>query len=147
MVAQSPAAVALLPIQPRYANAILRGEKRVEFRRRRFGRDVEYVVVYASSPICGIVGSFRISDVAEGPPGDIWDAFKDVGAIEREDFFRYYAGAERAVAIGIERVCVLGEALPLRELSSSLKAPQSYTYLTREHVDRLNELSAELIEG
>jgi predicted transcriptional regulator len=147
MVAQSTAAVALLPIHPRYADAILRGEKRVEFRRRRFGRDVEYVVVYASSPVCGIVGSFRISHIAEGCPGDIWECFNDVGAIAREDFFRYYAGAERAVAIGIERVCVLGEALPLRKLSSSLKAPQSYTYLTREHVDRLNELSAEPMEG
>jgi predicted transcriptional regulator len=147
MVAQSPAGVALLPIQPHYANAILRGDKRVEFRRRRFGRDVQYVVVYASSPICGIVGSFRISDVSEGSPDDIWEVFKSVGAIDREDFFRYYAGAELAVAIGIERVCVLAEALPLHELSSSLKAPQSYMYLTQEHVDRLNKLSSELMEG
>lgn len=143
MVAQQTAAVALLPIQPRYANAILRGEKRVEFRRRRFGRDVEYVVVYASSPVCGIVGSFRISAIAEGSPGDIWETFKDVGAIGREDYFRYYAGAERAFAIGIERVCVLDKPLPLEQLSSTLRAPQSYAYLTREHVDRLNELSAE----
>lgn len=143
MDAQQTAAVALLPIQPRYANAILRGEKRVEFRRRRFGRDVEYVVVYASSPVCGIVGSFRISGIAEGSPRDIWETFKDVGAIGREDYFRYYAGAERAFAIGIERVCVLDKPLPLEQLSTSLRAPQSYAYLTREHVNRLNELSAE----
>lgn len=142
MVAPQTGAVALLPIQPQYAFAILRGEKRVEFRRRRFGRDVEYVVVYASSPTCGIVGSFRISDIAEGCPRDIWEDYKDVGAIGREEFFRYYAGAERAYAIGIECVCVLDRPLPLRQLSSTLKAPQSYTYLTREHVDRLNELSA-----
>lgn len=144
MVAQQTVAVALLPVQPRYANAILRGEKRVEFRKRRFGRDVEYVVVYASSPVRGIVGSFRISEIAEGSPLDIWETFKDVGAIEREDYFRYYAGAERAFAIGIERVCVLDKPLPLEQLSTSLRAPQSYTYLTREHVNRLNELSAEL---
>lgn len=143
MVAQQTGTVALLPIQPRYANAILRGDKRVEFRRRRFGRDVEYVVVYASSPVCGIVGSFRISDIAEGCPRDIWETYKDVGAIAREDYFRYYAGTERAFAIEIERVCVLGKPLPLGQLSSTLKPPQSYTYLTREHVDRLNELSAE----
>ncbi|HEX6909706.1 MAG TPA: hypothetical protein VF142_04915 [Longimicrobium sp.] len=104
---------------------------------------MEYVVVYASSPVCGIVGSFRISEIAEGSPGDIWETFKDVGAIGREDYFRYYAGAERAFAIGIERVCVLDKPLPLEQLSSTLRAPQSYAYLTREHVDRLNELSAE----
>lgn len=145
MVAQQGAAVALLPIQPRFARAILGGEKQVEFRRRRFGRDVEYVVVYASSPICGIVGSFRISGISEGCPRDIWEDFKDVGGIRRDEYFQYYAGAERAYAIGIERVCVLERPLPLRQLSSSLKAPQSYTYLTREHVDRLNELSAEVL--
>jgi predicted transcriptional regulator len=142
MVAQQSATVALLPIQPRYAEAILRGEKRVEFRKRRFGRDVEYVVVYASSPICGIVGSFRISGIVEGCPRDIWEDYKDVGAIQHDEFFRYYAGAERAFAIGIERVCVLNKPLPLQQLSPSLKAPQSYAYLTRDHVDRLNALSA-----
>lgn len=147
MVAQQTAAVALLPIQPRYANAILRGEKRVEFRRRRFGRDVEYVVVYASSPICGIVGSFRISTITEGCPRAIWADFESVGAIEQEDFDRYYAGAERAVAIGIERVCILEQPIPLKRLSSNLRAPQSYMYLTREHVDRLNQLSAEFRLG
>lgn len=143
MVAQQGAAVALLPIQPRFANAILDGEKQVEFRRRRFAREVEYVVVYASSPICGIVGSFRISEIREGRPSDIWEDYKDVGGIGREEYFQYYAGAERAYAIGIERVCILDKPLPLSHLSSSLKAPQSYTYLTRDHVDRLNELSAE----
>lgn len=141
MVAQQTAAVALLPIQPRFANAILRGEKRVEFRRRRFGRNVEYVVVYASSPVCGIVGSFRVSSIEEGCPRDIWEDYKDVGGIGHEEYFQYYAGAERAFAIGIERVCVLDRPLPLHELGCGLKAPQSYTYLTPEHVDRLNELS------
>ena len=147
MVAQQTAAVALLPIQPRFANAILRGEKRVEFRRRRFGRDVEYVVVYASSPVCGIVGSFRVSGIEEGCPDDIWEDYKEVGGIEREDYFRYYEGAERAFAIGIERVCVLDKPLSLDQLSRGLKPPQSYTYLTREHMDRLNELSAERLQG
>jgi predicted transcriptional regulator len=142
MVAQQTAAVALLPIQPRFANAILRGEKRVEFRRRPFGRNVEYVVVYASSPVRGIVGSFRVSGIEEGCPGDIWEDYKEVGGIERDEYFRYYAGAERAFAIGIERVCVLDKPLSLQQLSRELKAPQSYTYLTPEHVDRLNELSA-----
>lgn len=146
MVAQQTSAVALLPIQPRFANAIIRGEKRVEFRRRRFGRDVEYVVVYASSPVCGIVGSFRVSTIEEGRPRDIWEEYKDVGGIGREEYFRYYAGAERAFAIGIERVCVLDKPLPLQELSRGLKAPQSYTYLAPEHVDRLNELSTAFTE-
>lgn len=143
MVAQAPGTVALLPIQPRYANAILKGEKRVEFRRRRFGRDVQYVVVYACSPISAIVGYFRISTITEGQPDEIWEDFKHVGGIGREDYFRYYEGAERAVAIGIERVCVLDVPVPLQQLSRSMRAPQSYSYLTEEHVTRLNWIAAQ----
>jgi predicted transcriptional regulator len=143
MVAQPTPTVALLPIQPRYANAIIRGEKRVEFRRRRFGREVAYVVVYASSPICGIVGYFRVSQIAEGCPRDIWEDFKHVGAIARDDFFRYYQGTERAFAIGIERVCVFGSPVSLNRLSNSLKAPQSYSYLTPEHINKLVAISSQ----
>jgi predicted transcriptional regulator len=142
MAAQSGPIVALLPVQPRYAEAIVRGEKRVEFRRRRFGRAVEYVAVYASSPVRAIVGFFRISTIMEGCPRQIWEDFKHVGSIERDDYFRYYAGAERAVAIGIERVCVFGSPIPLSRLCGTLRAPQSYAYLSLEHVDRLVAISS-----
>lgn len=143
MVAQPTPTVALLPIQPRYASAILRGEKRVEFRRRRFGRQVQYVVVYASSPIRRIVGYFRVSSISEGCPRAIWEDYKHVGGIGQEDFFRYYEGAERAVAIGIERVYVLRNPLTLDTLGTSLKAPQSYLYLAPEQVKQLVELSSQ----
>lgn len=146
MVAQTAPTVALLPIQPRYANAILRGEKQVEFRRRRFAREVQYVVVYASSPICRVVGYFRISSISEGSPRAIWEDYKHVGGIRRADFFRYYKGAERAVAIGIERVCVLRSPVPLDRLSASLKAPQSYSYLTPEQITQLVNISAHPLE-
>lgn len=146
MVAQPTPTVALLPIQPRYANAIIRGEKRVEFRRRRFRRDVAYVVVYASSPICGIVGYFRVSSISEGCPQEIWEGFKHVGAIEREEYFRYYEGAKRAFAIGIEHVCVFGSPVPLHRLSRSLKAPQSYAYLSKEHINELLAISSRPLE-
>jgi predicted transcriptional regulator len=146
MVAQPSPTVALLPIQPRYANAILRGEKRVEFRRRRFGREVEYVVVYASSPIRRIVGYFQVSSISEGCPRAIWEDFNHVGGIGQEDFVRYYKGAERAVAIGIERVCVLRRPLTLDMLGASLKAPQSYLYLTPDHVKQLVAVSSQADE-
>lgn len=147
MVAQPTPTVALLPIQPRYANAIIRGEKHVEFRKRRFGRTVTYVAVYASSPVQAIIGFFRISSIFEGCPQSIWESFQHVGGIDRENFFRYYAGAERAVAIGIERVCVFRNPVPLESLSRSLKAPQSYSYLTHDQVERLAEISSRPLDG
>jgi predicted transcriptional regulator len=146
MVAQPTPTVALLPIQPRYANAIIRGDKQVEFRRRRFGRDVQYVVVYSSSPVCRIVGYFRISSISEGRPRAIWEDYKHVGGIQQEDYFRYYEGAELAIAIGIERVCVLRNPVRLDKLSAGLKAPQSYSYLTPEQITELVEISSQPLE-
>ncbi len=42
---------ALLSIRPQYADAIFRGEKRFEFRRAMFRKEVDVVVVYTTSPV------------------------------------------------------------------------------------------------
>ena len=41
--------VALLSIHPRFAEAILTGEKRVEFRRTKFSRDVSHIANFLAS--------------------------------------------------------------------------------------------------
>lgn len=141
-MAPKPApAVALLPIRPQYATAIMRGEKRVEFRRRAFGRDVEYVVVYASSPVQRILGFFRVSGVAEAHPEELWERYAGVGAIDRESFVRYYAGAERGCAIGIDRVCVFEAPVPLSALGER-KAPQSFKYVALDDLASLAEAAS-----
>jgi len=49
----------LLSIKPKYANQILNGNKRYEFRKSVFNhRDLEMVYIYSSSPIKRIVGAF-----------------------------------------------------------------------------------------
>lgn len=141
MAPKSTRAVALLPIRPQYATAIMRGEKRVEFRRRGFSRDVEFVVVYASSPVQKILGLFRISGIAEGHPQELWDRYADVGAIGLDAFTRYYAGAEHACAIGIDRVCVFQTPLSLSALGER-RAPQSFKYIDLEDLARLPEAAA-----
>ena len=54
----TPAAgrVAVMSIHPRYAEAILSGQKRVEFRKRRLAPDVTTVLVYATQPVGVLVG-------------------------------------------------------------------------------------------
>src|SRR5450756_1588152 len=48
---------ALLSIRPQYAAAILRGEKRYEFRRTVFSRHVDVVLVYVPSPVRRVVAA------------------------------------------------------------------------------------------
>lgn len=141
MASETSPAVALLPIRPEYASAIMRGDKRVEFRRRGFSRDVEFVVVYASSPVKRILGFFRVSEVAAGHPEELWDRYSEVGAIDLEAYTAYYAGAEQGVAIEIERVCVLQNPVPLSVLGESMKPPQSFQYIDHSDLHRITEAS------
>ncbi len=45
--------IALMSIHPQYANAIVEGTKRVEFRKRPLARNVTHVIVYATAPVKG----------------------------------------------------------------------------------------------
>ena len=47
---------AILSVKPEYATKILTGEKLYEYRKTVFCRPIEKVYIYASSPVCMIVG-------------------------------------------------------------------------------------------
>lgn len=121
--------VALLPIHPEYADAILSGEKAVEFRRRPFGKEVKHIVIYASSPVMRIVGHFEVGRIDSYAPSTVWRKFGKFGAISKQDFNRYYDGAEQAIAIHIKNAKKLGVPLKLKDLNEDFSAPQSYRYL------------------
>lgn len=127
MDSRSPV-VALLSIKPHYANAILDGKKKVEFRKRKFGRAVSHVVIYATAPIMRIVGWFKVGLLHELSPEGLWRKFATVGGISRDDFCAYYSGAPSGVAIGVTAAQRLRKPLTLQRVSSS-PPPQSYSYL------------------
>jgi predicted transcriptional regulator len=61
----------------------MEGTKQVEFRKRAFGRQVSYVVVYSSSPVKQVVGFFEISGIDEASPGQLWRRYSQVGESRR----------------------------------------------------------------
>jgi predicted transcriptional regulator len=130
--------IALLPIQPRYAESIISGQKKVEFRKVKFRRDVSHVVVYASSPIKKIIGYFEVSYIDEDTPEKLWSRYKEVGGIVYEDFKDYYSSSDKGIVIGVGEVCTLSSPLPLSILDQSLTVPQSFSYLS---IDALKILS------
>jgi len=123
--------IALLPIHPEYAFAILRGEKKVEFRKRPFRRNVDFVAIYATAPVKRIIGVFRIEKIEEGSPSSIWRRFHSIGCISRQAFRRYYSGAKSAVAIQVSEVRELPEPICLSQLDSVSGPPQSFVYLCK----------------
>ena len=121
-------------IKPRFAEKILAGEKAVELRRVRPNEAVPgtMVVLYASSPICEVVGTGRIRRIEEGSPTAIWERHRGQLGLPRSEYRSYFAGASQAVGILLEDVRPLRRRVPLaalRERLSGFEPPQSFRYL------------------
>lgn len=120
---------ALMSIRPEFADRILAGTKRVEFRKRRLASDVTDVIVYATTPVRAIVGAFRIAGQDTRPPRDLWNDYVDVAGIAQAPYLEYYAGRDMATGILVGDVWVPPAPIPLTALDL-LRPPQSFQYLS-----------------
>lgn len=120
---------AILSIKPIYAKQILAGTKKVEFRKRSFKEKVRRVYIYASVPVKQIVGYFTFTEIDEDTPANLWEKYKDVGGIAKEDFFSYYANNERGCAFVINTVTSFKQGKNPNDFIDDFVPPQSYVYL------------------
>ena len=127
--------VALMSIHPRYADAILAGTKKVEFRKRPIGADVTHVVVYATAPVSAVVGAFTVTGQETHPPRKLWRLFERVAGISRSGFFDYYAEREHGTGIRVGEILVPDAPLSLLHDLGVAHPPQSYQYLA-DHTAR-----------
>jgi type I restriction enzyme S subunit len=120
----------LLSVKPKYAQAILSGEKKYEFRRTIFKRkDVQKVYVYCNSTEKKIVASFEVGEIVQGTPKEVWKACQTLGGIAEQDFFRYFEGRQRAYAIHIVGLRKFEYPLDPFTLMGNFRPPQSFCYV------------------
>lgn len=129
--------IALLPIRPRFADAILSGEKKVEFRRKTFGDKVKFVVIYVSSPVQKVVGFFEIDQIFRTSPSEAWKLFQDIGSINEEEFTNYFHGTDQAAAITIKRVKRFRSPIEVNQINDSFSPPQSFRYVSAAEFEKL----------
>lgn len=127
----------ILSIKPNFAESIINGSKTVEFRKKIFKKDVEKIYIYSSSPTKMIIGYFTISEVIEDTPENLWKRFKNVGGIEKSDFFNYYNEAEKGFGLVIDKVVEFQIHLDPIEFIENFTAPQSYIYLKKNSINKL----------
>ena len=120
--------IAILSIKPKYANLILNGKKRYEFRKRAPKSKVEKVYLYSSSPTQKIVGYFTTEETISGPPKNVWEKTKHAAGIEREDYFKYFKNKKIAHAIKVKKKVRLRSMEP-KEIFPNFTIPQSFIYL------------------
>lgn len=131
----------LLSIQPRYADKIFAGTKRVELRRVRPKVEVgDLVLVYVSTPVKALTGAFEVKSVISAHPSELWALVKNEAGVTREEFFTYYAGAPMGYGIRLKKAWSLPTPIALislRRAWSKFRPPQSYHYLPSEIVTRI----------
>ncbi len=119
----------MISIHPKYAKAIFRGEKKIEFRKLNIPKTVSNVVLYATAPEQKIVGYFSIKEIVEDKPSELWRKFKDVSGTTVGFFNKYYNGHKFGLGILVNQVNILKYPLTLGKGGIATKPPQSFSYI------------------
>jgi len=120
----------LLSIKPEFAEAIFSGMKRFEFRRTIFKQArIEKVYVYASRPICMVIGEFEIEKILSSDPTSLWKTTKRESGISKEYFKEYFDGKKIAHAMKISSPRRYNKPISLQKMFRISRPPQSFMYV------------------
>lgn len=118
----------LISIKPQFADLILNGEKKFEFRRNIPQKKVDSLVIYASAPVSRIIGEVQVADILSYAPSTLWrKTYKNAG-ISKSFFIRYFQGKKIANAYVLEKPNRFARPKSLTEYNIRT-APQSFVYL------------------
>ncbi len=120
----------LLSIKPEYAQRIMSGNKKYEFRKNRFKREgIHTIIIYATLPVGKIVGEFSVEGILEGTPKDLWELTQGVAGISENAFKTYFLNKPIGFAIKVGNVKVYQPPIDIDNLKPGLRPPQSFAYL------------------
>ena len=136
----------ILSIRPKFAEAILSGKKRCEFRKGNFPKDVDIVVIYSTKDVGKIVGWFRVKETRTGKPQDLWRRHERGGGIGKDEFDGYYSGSRSGVCLKIQSAHRLYPPIdPFKEFKGFI-APQSFRYFTDEELGFFSKVIEQVSE-
>ena len=141
----------IISLKPYYADMLFDGLKKVELRRRIAShisnRDV---YIYVSSPVRELRGGFRVGQVWEGSPEDVWNIVEDLSTINRREFDAYFEGQAIAYALEVTNVWEYESPVGLnwlRDLFDAFVVPQSWRYAKGEEHEAFQKMMRRPITG
>jgi predicted transcriptional regulator len=112
----------LISIKPKYATAILNGEKTVELRKRRPNIiPGAKVWIYATAPIAELKGYARLDRIVSASPASIWREFEIETRVSKSDYDRYFGESNFAYALVLSGVKVLENPLELEQMKQMVR--------------------------
>lgn len=128
----------ILSIKPEFVKEITAGRKAFEFRKKSFKQQVSKVYVYASRPVCRIVGEFMLGEILKGNPDIIWSLTNKRAGITKEYFDAYYKNKEIAYALEIKFFKLYKKPINPYTVMKNFTPPQSFCYV-RHALSNINE--------
>ena len=120
----------ILSIKPCFCKLIFEGVKRYEYRKRVFKRnDVDKVYVYASKPICKVIGYFTVGGIINDTVSNVWDMTHKEGGITKEYFDAYFKNCDIGHAIKIGEVVKINTPIDPKTVIKDFHAPQNFIYV------------------
>lgn len=118
----------LMSIYPEYVNNIISGQKIYEYRKIKCRRNIDCIVIYATSPICKIVAEVEVKGVIEGTPEYVWQETHEGAGLKKTFFQEYFKHTTKAVAYSLGTIKTFSKGKSLSEYGIK-QAPQSFVYL------------------
>ena len=119
----------LLSIKPQFAEKILSGDKKYEFRRLLYkSPNVEKIIIYATAPVMKVVGEFDIAEVHSMELEALWEKTMEYSGIEKQFYDSYFKGRESGHAIEVKKVKRYKTPKALIDFNVGYP-PQSFVYV------------------
>ena len=131
----------LISIRPGFADAIFKGTKTVEVRRKipQISSGIR-LWIYVTKPVGEVRGVARVAEIVEGDPNALWSACGPRTGLSRSEFNDYFSGSAKAYGLVLQDV-IIGQPAPieaLRALRAGFHPPQVITRLTTAETKRLH---------
>ena len=137
--------IAFYPIKPLYIDRILLGEKKYELRRKLPRIKIKYVFLYATTPVCKVVGYARVGVTHNECKEILWKRLARWAGIDEVDYFTYFEGVENACAIELIEVFRFNKPFHPSEISDNFVVPQSFRYVDSDVFDRFKNRKTTLV--
>ncbi len=126
---------AIFSVRPEFVKLILGGQKTVELRRTvpMYVKPGSTIYFWETSPESRLAGYARVTAIATGDVKNLWTAASARCGTRRGQFYRYFDGAAKGVAIFFANVWEYDNKPTLSEMQNviAFTPPQSFRYVTR----------------
>lgn len=119
----------VLPIKPIFANKILSGEKKYEYRKKLCKKNVKKIYIYSTAPTKMIIGEANIIDKLRMDKENLWEQTQLHSGICKEFYNKYFEKQKYACAYEIGEVKRYSTPITLKSIGINY-VPQSYIYIS-----------------